>query len=278
MTYIFNEVTLLITNYNRSLSLENLLKTLQKINCQFSDIIVADDGSESRHLDRIVRLQQSYSFRLLPSPYNKGAGHNMNKGQRAVKTAYTLFVEDDFEPGPQFPMILKEALTELRNRPDFDIVRFYAYFRYPYLKPYSANFSEMFFPSLATDYRKVHYYSDHPHLRRTSFPAKFGPFAEGFAPDQTEYRMCISFIQQKGKGLFYNDYKNLFTHNNSLEGSTITRLGWKNSRQPLIKFARTVYRQMKHNYDILFMKRPAPISAERNKSAVMAEDRITANV
>ncbi len=254
MKHVFDNVTLLITNYNRSLSLENLLKTFQRIDCRFAAIIVTDDGSQPVHLDRIRKLQQTLPFELLTSPKNEGAGYNMNKGQRAVKTPYTLFVEDDFEPSSQFPVILREALDQLQNRFDLDIVRFYAYFRYPYLKPYSANFSEMVLPALATDYRKVHYYSDHPHLRRSSFLDKFGLFDETTPPDQTEYRMCISFLQHKGKGLFYNDYNNLFSHNNSLEGSTIQRSEWRKSTGPVLNFFRSIYRQIKHNYDLHFMK------------------------
>lgn len=253
MNYVFNDITLLITNYNRSLSLENLLRTLQKINCTFKEIIVTDDGSEQKHLSRIRSLQRQIPFRLLTSAQNEGAGHNMNKGQRAVKTPYTLFVEDDFEPTSRFPIVLKEALLQLESRQDLDIVRFYAYFRYPYLKPYSAGFSEMVIPPLAVDYRKVHYYSDHPHLRRSSFLEKFGAFSEATPPDQTEYKMCISFIQKKGKGLFYDDHKALFFHNNTLENSTIQRSTWKTSKRPAVKFLIGIYRQIKHNYDIRFM-------------------------
>ncbi|GAB3721005.1 glycosyltransferase family 2 protein [Spirosoma lituiforme] len=253
MNHTFNDVTLLITNYNRSLSLENLLKSFQALNCQFGAIIVTDDGSQPLHLDRIKKLQQKMPFQLLTSPRNMGAGYNMNKGQRAVKTPYTLFVEDDFEAGPQFPAALRESLAQMNKRSELDIVRFYAYFRYPYLKPDSAKFSEMVFSPLATNYRKVHYYSDHPHLRRSSFLDKFGPFDETTPPDQTEYRMCISFLQNKGKGLFYNDYTELFYHNNSVEPSTIHRSGWRKSSGALVTFARVIYRQLKHNYDIHFM-------------------------
>ncbi|MCK8490417.1 glycosyltransferase [Spirosoma sp. RP8] len=253
MVHAFNEVTVLITNYNRSLSLENLLKSFQALNCQFAAIIVTDDGSQPLHLDRIKKLQQKFSFELLTSPRNMGAGYNMNKGQRAVKTPYTLFVEDDFEAGAQFPAALRESLAQMNKRSELDIVRFYAYFRYPYLKPYSTMFSEMVFSPLAINYRKVHYYSDHPHLRRSSFLDKFGPFDETTPPDQTEYRMCISFLQNKGKGLFYEDHTGLFYHNNSVEPSTIQRSGWQKSSGALMRFARVIYRQLKHNYDIHFM-------------------------
>lgn len=251
MNHTFQDVTLLITNYNRSLSLENLLRTLEELECSFAEIIVTDDGSEAKHLDRIKKLQQEIPFRLLTVPQNKGAGHNMNKGQHAVKTPYTLFVEDDFEPASQFPAVLEDALHQLEARPDLDIVRFYAYFNYPYLTPYSKNFSEMVIPPYALNYRKLYYYSDHPHLRRSSFLEKFGDFAENIAADKTEYEMCVSFIQKKGKGLFYNDFENLFLHNNLVEGSTIYRKEWNILLQRVYQiFFMDVYRQIKHNYDL----------------------------
>ncbi len=254
MSQVFANVTLLITNYNRSLSLENLLTRFEQLDCRFGNIIVTDDGSKAIHLDRIRRFQQKVSFELLTSPKNQGAGHNMNKGQRAVKTPYTLFIEDDFEPSEKFPTMLRKALEEMDNRLDLDIVRFYAYFRYPYLKPYNEHFSEMVVPRFALNYRKIHYYSDHPHLRRTSFLDKFGDFNETTRPDQTEYRMCISFLQHGGKGLFYNDHQNLLYHNNSVEGSTIERKGWTMSESKPVQLLKLIYRQIKHNYDLYFMK------------------------
>ena len=249
--YHFPEVTLLITHYNRSASLENLLRTYQRLTCQFGDIVVSDDCSADVHLNYLKKLQKEFPFRLITTPANKGLGNNINKGQDAVTTPYTLYVQEDFEPAPEFPARLAESVNTIKERPDLDIIRFYAYLRYPYLKPFNTYFSEMYFPAWATNYNKMHYYSDHPHLRRSSFFERFGRYVEGIKSDQTEYRMCVSFIQNKGKGLFYNDYQNLFYQKNSeAEPSTVSRQNWSTTTNPILSFVRFFYRQIKFNYDI----------------------------
>jgi len=251
--YHFPEVTLLVTHYNRSQSLQNLLATFRALNCTFDDIVVSDDGSKENHLKHVKELQAKFGFRLITTPVNKGLGNNINKGQDAVQTAYTLYVQEDFEPSALFPQKFVEALDLFQNHPEFDIIRFYSYILYPYLKPYNESYSEMVIPPLATRYTKVYYYSDHPHLRRKSFTERFGRYVEGLAPDKTEYRMCVSFIQHKGRGLFYNEYQQLFTQRNTQqEPSTYTQKKRTISKNQLLAIVRDVYRQIKYNYDIYF--------------------------
>ena len=104
-----------------------------------------------------------------------------------------------------------------------------------------------------TNYKKIYYYSDHPHLRRSSFFERFGRYEEGLKGDKTEYKMCVSFIKNKGKGLFYDDYKALFKQENSSEEpSTMTRSNWTQSENLLITLVRNIYRQVKYNFDLLF--------------------------
>lgn len=254
-TYNFPDVTLLITHYNRSHSLENLLAVFERLNCQFGDIVVSDDGSKVEHSQHLKELQSDYGFRLITTPLNKGLGHNLNKGQDAVKTPYTLYVQEDFEPVAEFPETFAESLTLFKEHPEFDIIRYYSYIRYPYLKPYNADFSEMYIPAWARKYTKVYYYSDHPHLRRSNFFDKFGRYVEGIKPDKTEYRMCVSFIQHKGRGLFYTNYQQLFRQKNTQEEpSTYKQTLGSLTKNQLLVMLRHVYRMIKYNYDILFMR------------------------
>jgi glycosyltransferase involved in cell wall biosynthesis len=251
MSNHFENVTLLITHYNRSGSLNRLLKSYADLACSFGDIVVSDDGSNTEHLKKLKELKGIYSFNLVTTEKNKGLGNNINKGQDAVKTPYTLYVQEDFEPAPDFALHFKNALNILENEKQFDIVRFYAYVSYPYLKPYKDGFSEMYIHPWSADYMKIYYYSDHPHLRRSSFFKKFGRYAEGIKGDKTEYKMCVSFIRNKGKGLFYNDYQGLFFQKNSEEEpSTMTRASWSQSSNFFISVIRDVYRQIKYNYDL----------------------------
>jgi glycosyltransferase involved in cell wall biosynthesis len=254
-TYDFPGVTLLITHYNRSSSLERLLISFKDLNCQFQEIIVSDDGSNQEQLAYLNKLQQRFAFRLIGTDTNHGLGHNLNKGQQAVRSPLTLYVQEDFVPTPLFPENFQHAITLFNEDAELDVVRFYAYFAYPYLKPYKFGYSKMLIKPWQLNYKKIYAYSDHPHLRRSSFLERFGKYAEGIKGDRTEYRMCVSFIQNHGKGLFFDDFTSLFKQVNSDdEPSTMLRSNLTQSRNPLIKLARDVYRQVKYNYDIYFYR------------------------
>ncbi|WP_461452321.1 glycosyltransferase [Mucilaginibacter sp.] len=140
-----DKVTLLITHYNRSSSLERLLAAFAKQEITFGDIVVSDDGSKPEHLEKLKSLHTIYKFRLITTPVNRGLGNNINKGQDAVNTPYTLYIQEDFNPYPCYKKHLIDALSIVNDRPDIDMVRFYAYFKYPYLKPYRDGYSEMLF-------------------------------------------------------------------------------------------------------------------------------------
>ena len=250
--YNFPDITLLITHYNRSSSLERLLEAFKKQGITFGDIVVSDDGSKQEHLVKLKELQLFYPIRLITTAENRGLGNNINKGQDAVKTAYTLYVQEDFDPFPGYSAHLKDALDIMIERPDIDMVRFYAYFKYPYLKPYKNGYSEMMFKIWYPGYRKFHCYSDHPHLRRSSFFQRFGRYREGIKGDRTEFLMALSFLKHKGKAMFYEDYKGLFDQINSAdEPSTMKRSDLRQSNNPFISFARMIYRNVKHTYELL---------------------------
>ncbi len=256
----FPHVSLLITHYNRSRSLERLLTAFDTLNCSFGEIVVSDDGSEPIHAAYIQQLKERYSFSLITTPVNKGLGNNINKGQKAVTLPYTLYVQEDFEPTAEFANHFADAYSMMKDHHDLDIVRMYAYFSYPYTKPSKHGFSEMIFRKAPwySNHLKFYVYSDHPHLRRSSFLEKFGKYAEGMKGDETEYRMAVSFIKKKGKGLFYNDFTSLFYQKNSAaEPSTMNRSNWRESQHWLLLGVRSLYlkaKLLKCTLDLAFAK------------------------
>ncbi len=251
--YFFKEVTLLVTHYNRSRSLEHLLQSFKNIHCVFEDIVVSDDGSKPEHLHYLRQLQKTYTFRIVTTPVNKGLGNNINKGQDAVRTPYTLYVQEDFEPAADFALHFTHAVNIMCEKEAIDVVRFYAYFKYPYLQPYKNGYSYMQFKWWLPGYKKFYAYSDHPHLRRSNFLQKFGRYPEGVKGDVTEYRMMMSFLKHKGKAMFYEDYRNLFYQkNSSAEPSTMKRNYWRESNNVAVHVLREAYRHFKFNYDLLF--------------------------
>src|SRR5690606_4358225 len=142
----FSNVTLLVTHFNRSNSLAQLLNSFRELELSFGDIVVSDDGSNAIHSEVLLELKEKFGFRLVTTPVNRGLGHNLNKGQDAVKTPYTLYVQEDFIPHPDFCHILEKSMTIMEKRADLDIIRYYAYLPFPYLKPFDEDFREMRVP------------------------------------------------------------------------------------------------------------------------------------
>ncbi|GGK56653.1 hypothetical protein GCM10011405_00980 [Rufibacter glacialis] len=247
----FPDVTLLVTHYNRSGSLERLLAGFRERGCSFGEVVVSDDGSRPEHLSAVRALQERYPFRLVTTPQNRGLGHNINKGQEAVRTPLTLYVQEDFVPTAAFAPHFMDALEIMRQEGQWDLITFYAYFPYPYLRPYRQGFSEKLYKPWYTNYKKIYAYTDHPHLRRSDFLQKFGRYSEGTKPDKSEYLMCVAFLKKHGKCLFYNDYKSLFLQVNPAdEPSTVERSKLSQSNNVFISIIRDVYRQVKYNYDL----------------------------
>ncbi|WP_316810266.1 glycosyltransferase family 2 protein [Pedobacter heparinus] len=256
--YRFKEVTLLITHYNRSSSLGRLLNAFDKINCSFGDVVISDNASEPEHLDYIANLSKIHNFRLITSPVNKGLGNNINKGQDAVKTKYTVYIQDDFIPLPSFPEHFRDALEIMEDDTSWDLVSFYSYVPYPYLKPYKKGYSEKIFKIMPwySNHLKFYVYGDHPHLRRSDFFTKFGRYQEGVNLDETERAMCLAFIKNKGKALFYDDHYGLLDQQNSeSEPSTATyRKEWRQQKTPLVLFIKWFYLKykfLKINFQLL---------------------------
>ncbi|MCF2520413.1 glycosyltransferase [Dyadobacter sp. CY351] len=258
MQHNFPETTLLITHYNRSGSLERLLTTFQNLGCQFASIVVSDDGSKPEHLNKLVALKDRFTFELVTTPVNKGLGDNINKGQDAVKTPYTLYVQEDFDPTEKFPETFKDALQFMNEDKGLDIVRFYAYFAHPKLKPFKKGFSEMIFSYWDPSHLKFYIYSDHPHLRRSNFLEKFGRYPDKVNINLSEYTMAINFLHKKGRGLFYNEFTTIFEQKNTAqEPSTLDRRSWKLSENPLVLLTRFFYlryRWLKNSMDLALKK------------------------
>ncbi|KQR67652.1 glycosyltransferase family 2 protein [Pedobacter sp. Leaf176] len=251
----FDDITLMITHYNRSKSLERLLLELKKANCMFKEIIISDDSSSTEHISYINSLSNQYDFKLITTPVNKGLGNNLNKGLDAVRTPFTLYIQEDFIPLENFAQNLKNGHSLLMEREDFDVVRFYAYEKYPYLKSYKHGFSEMLFKWWYPGLNKFALYSDHPHLKRSSYFKKFGRYIEGTSGDKTEFGMMMSFIKHGGKAFFFDEHKSVLEQvNSSSEPSTMHRNMWRNSDNFFVRHLRTAYRYV-NCYSGLYLRK-----------------------
>ncbi|MBK0381723.1 glycosyltransferase [Pedobacter sp. SD-b] len=255
--YKFDDITLLVTHYNRSKSLRNLLETFSKLKISFGNIIVSDDASNQVHLKSLKKLKEEFNFDLLNTPTNKGLGNNINKGQDAVKTPYTLYIQEDFIPKEKFGEKLNLAFQFMQKNADLDLVRFYAYFKYPHLRDIKEGFGEVIFKfyKIWQGYRKFYVYSDHPHLRRSNFFERFGRYAEGIKSDRTEYKMMMQVLSKKPRVYFYEHITELIDQENTVEEpSTVKRNFWRNNNSFLINGLREIYRYLRFNTDLLIYK------------------------
>jgi glycosyltransferase involved in cell wall biosynthesis len=253
----FPEISLLVTHYNRSKSLERLLHEFEEKQILFNEIIVSDDGSKTEHIEYLKTLSNKYGIRLVLAEKNKGLANNINKGQRAVKTPFTLYVQEDFVPTDRFYQSLVDGFKFIKEDPEIDLVRFYAYRKFPYLKPLKNHFSEMEFHFWRPNAYQFNCYSDHPHLRRSSFPEKFGDYTEGIKSDRAEFKMAISFVQHKGKAIIHDDFRTIFNQENSAaEPSQVARKKLKKQVQLsdsfFLKIARGMYRNIKFRMEYIF--------------------------
>ena len=254
----FDEIALLITHYNRSSSLERLLNAFEEKHIRFNEIIVSDDCSRAEHVDYLKKIQGTFGFKLILAEKNRGLANNINKGQRAVTSVYTLYVQEDFIPTDRFLQSLTDGLSFIREDPQIDLVRFYAYEIYPYLKPYKKDFSEMVFHFWRPNTLQFCCYSDHPHLRRSNFLDKFGNYKEGIHSDVAEFNMAIAFLQKKGKAVIHNDFQSIFIQeNDDREPSQIPRKKFRKYLQQTdflpVKAFRAVYKNTKFRIQYLFL-------------------------
>ncbi len=253
----YKNITLLVTHFNRSKSLERLLFKFKNLSISFGGIVVSDDGSKPEHLAYLKELQLQYNFRVITTPINKGLGNNINKGQDAVETPFTLYVQEDFVPKPAFVKKLSQASDFMEEDKEIDFVRFYGFYIYPHLKTVKNGFSEMIFKHsfIWEGYRKFFYYSDQPHLRRTNFFKKYGRYDEGIKPDRTEYNMMMTVLSVGVKGYFCEDFTASFDHDNSTEEpSMIERSSWRGNTNVFVSISRHIYRYIRFNLELIIFK------------------------
>jgi glycosyltransferase involved in cell wall biosynthesis len=245
------DITLLVTHYNRSSSLERLLDSFSHLGFVFGDIVISDDGSRKEHLDKVHLLADKFNARLVTTPVNKGLGNNINKGQDSVVTPYTLYIQEDFVPQSTFLTHLLDGYRIMKDDECWDLISFYAYEKYPYSKPYKLGFSERVFKAAPwfTNNLKFYVYSDHPHLRKSSFLQDIGRYVENRNVDITEMQMSLLFIKRGGRSLMYDDHYALLEQVNSqTEPSTAAhRISWlsPNSNPNVFKIVRLVYSKYK---------------------------------
>jgi glycosyltransferase involved in cell wall biosynthesis len=227
----------------------------------FGDIVVSDDGSRKEHLDVVMKLADEFKFRLIATPSNKGLGNNINKGQDSVLTPFTLYIQEDFVPKEAFLSHLIDGYKIMKEDGCWDLISFYAYEKYPYSRPYKLGFSERVFHSSPwyANNLKFYLYSDHPHLRKSTFLKDIGRYVENKNVDITEMQMSLLFIKKGGRSLLFDDHFSLLVQENSAtEPSTaahrnsLLSLSTNSIFLPVAKWIYARYKFLKLNLQLAF--------------------------
>ena len=197
-------ISILITHYKRPEKLEKCLLALKKIDFENRnvEIIVADDGSDSKTQDFLKSLQVDT---LLLSEKNMGLASNLNKGLKACAGNYILYIQEDFIVSPDFNEVVVESV-KIINEGKLDMIRFCANYRFKHLVPISNNINRIPKFSFRNFNVNIFQYSDNPFMATREFFEKFGYFLENTSGGYGETEYAIRILNSSAKIGISNKY------------------------------------------------------------------------
>ncbi len=180
------DISFLITHFQRPSALEALIKSIRTTPFSFKyEIVVSDDCSSKENLLEIKTFNPD---QLITSSNNNGLGHNLNKGIKACKGNFIVYVQEDHIVYRDLDRYLKEA-TRLLNDSAFDMIRLWRSYDFP-IMPKADNLTYKI-PFFTWKNFKVncYRYSDRPFVVKSNFFDKFGYYLEvkNVSYSETEY-------------------------------------------------------------------------------------------
>lgn len=196
MSLSSKKLTILITTYNRFSILENCLNAIQNISWPLPiEIVVSDDGSDSETQNKLKLLSINT---LLLSEENQGLPTNLNKGIRACKSDYILYIQEDFIINPDLINILKESF-DLIDSGKLDMIRYTANYRFNHLIPLNKNINLIPKFSWKNFHLNFFQYSDNPFLTTPSFFENYGCFLNNVSGDYGEMEYAIRIFKSQAR-------------------------------------------------------------------------------
>ena len=189
-------VSILTTHYNRPDALILCLKAIEDAKLNFAyEIVVSDDGSNKENLDIINKLKIDT---LVLATKNEGLASNLNKGIKACKGDYLLYVQEDFIMMPEFKNVIKEGI-ELLDSNALDMIRYRSNYRFKHLQPCTEHVFKIPKFSLRNFQINTFQYSDHPFLTTPSFFKTFGYYLEDTSVGYGETEYAIRILKSKAR-------------------------------------------------------------------------------
>lgn len=234
-------ISILITHYKRPKALQACIHALRAVTWNTPvEIVVADDGSEreTQHFLKTLSVDT-----LLLSEKNRGLASNLNKGIKACRGNYILYVQEDFVVDPTFDEIVDESL-KLLSEGSLDMIRYCANYRFRYLLPVTKNSNEIPKFSFRNFNINTFQYSDNPFITTPEFFERFGYFLENTSGGYGETEYAIRVLKSRAKIGITNKY--YFKHSQGIpsvmdvDPEAVQRKGRTGIKKKLWRFARAV--------------------------------------
>lgn len=199
-------ISILTTHYNRPDALVFCLKAIKDAKLDFDyEVVVSDDGSNNETIAIINKLEVDT---LVLTNKNEGLAANLNKGIKACKGNYILYVQEDFLMKPEFKNVINEGI-QLLDSHILDMVRYRANYTFNKLIPCTEHISLIPKFSLCNFNINTFQYSDHPFLTTPTFFERFGYYLENTSVGYGETEYAIRILKSKAKiGITKQNYFN----------------------------------------------------------------------
>lgn len=202
-------ISILISHYKRPKTIIECLKAIRLVAWDRPiEIVVADDGSDSEVQDLLKTLSIDT---LLLSEKNMGLASNLNKGLKACKGDYILYVQEDFMVKPDFVEVIEESLKVL-NEGVLDMIRYCANYRFNHLIPITEKINIIPRFSFRNFNVNTFQYSDNPFMTTPTFFKRFGYFLENTSGGYGETEFAMRILKSDAKIGITNKYYFKHTH------------------------------------------------------------------
>ena len=255
-------LSILITNYNRPDALAICITAIKNLEFPLPvELVVSDDCSDP---EKLIQLQKLPIDTLVTAPINQGLASNLNKGIKACKGDYILYIQEDFIISPEILNILPESIT-LLNSGALDMIRYRANYVFNHLIPLTKHISKIPKFSFRNFNINTFQYSDNPFLTTPSFFEKHNYFLENASGPYGETEFAIRVLRSTSKiGIADRNY---FSANDNSSSVMVTtpvkqRLGFK---RKLWRFARALRQHLEW---ILYHPDNRKLRTYKNKKAV----------
>lgn len=189
-------LSILITHYNRPKALAICIEAIKSIEFSMpTEIVVSDDASDSKNLSQLKALPIDT---LITVEKNQGLASNLNRGIKACKGDFILYVQEDFIIKSEILKVLPESI-ELLSSKQLDMVRFRANYVFSHLIPLTKHIYRIPKFSFKNFNINTFQYSDNPFITTPNFFKKLDYFLENVSGPYGETEFAIRVLKSKSK-------------------------------------------------------------------------------